>query len=195
MDVTFFKDITELRQWLINNHLKEEELWVGYYKKHTKKYNFSWADSVDQYLCFGWIDGLRRSIDDERYKIRITPRKPNSNWSAVNLKKIKELTAKNLMYPAGIEIFNMRNPEKSDENNTDNKPIPLADEYEQQFKKNIEAWRFFMTLTPSIKRLSINYIMKAKRKDTQLRRLELVIRCSAKHEKIPHLTWKPKKIN
>jgi uncharacterized protein YdeI (YjbR/CyaY-like superfamily) len=190
MDVKFFKGIAELRHWLIQNHLEEEELWVGYYKKHTEKFNFSWSDSVDQYLCFGWIDGLRRSIDEDRYAIRITPRKPNSNWSAVNLKKMKLLKSDGLLYPAGIEIFNKR---KVSTSATKKQNLQFSDAFEKEFRQHAKAWNYFMKLAPSVKRLTMQYVMSAKRLDTQRRRLDLVISCSKKQEKIPHLTWKPKK--
>ncbi|UCH65387.1 MAG: hypothetical protein JSW63_12405, partial [Ignavibacterium sp.] len=105
MKPTFFKDQNELRNWFEKNHDKEKEIWVGFYKKDSGKANYTWSESVDQALCFGWIDGIRKSIDENIYMIRFTPRNPKSNWSAINIKKIKELTKLGLMHPTGIEAY------------------------------------------------------------------------------------------
>ena len=103
MEPTFFENTAAFTAWMIENHLVSTELVVGFYKKDSGKPSITWSESVDVALCFGWIDGVRNSIDSERYKIRFTPRKKSSIWSAVNVKKIAELTAQGLMYPAGIE--------------------------------------------------------------------------------------------
>jgi len=99
MNPMFFKTPGEFNKWLGNNHAKADELWVGYYKKGTGKPSITWPESVQEALCYGWIDGIRKSIDDESYKIRFTPRRPGSNWSAINLKSVKQLTAEGRMKP------------------------------------------------------------------------------------------------
>ncbi len=108
MKPVFFKSGTEFREWLSKNHLSEKELYVGYYKVDTGKPSLTWSESVDQAICFGWIDGVRKSIDKESYCIRFTPRNPKSNWSEVNIKKAEELISKGLMQPKGLELYNNR---------------------------------------------------------------------------------------
>lgn len=105
MKPLFFPKPSDFRKWLVKNHLKEKELLVGYYKVHSNKPSITWSESVDQALCFGWIDGIRRSIDEESYCIRFTPRKPNSNWSEINIQKMAELKEKRLLKPSGIAAF------------------------------------------------------------------------------------------
>jgi uncharacterized protein YdeI (YjbR/CyaY-like superfamily) len=113
MDAIFFDSPEAFRKWLKKNHQKEKELIVGFYKVHTKQPSMTWSESVDQALCFGWIDGVRHTIDKDRYQIRFTPRRLTSIWSAVNIKKIKELTKKGLMMPAGIASYKNRKVENS----------------------------------------------------------------------------------
>lgn len=108
----FFKNTDELREWLKDNHSTQSELWVGYYKKRAKKHNFTWSESVDELLCYGWIDGLRKSIDSERYMIRITPRRRKSHWSKVNLEKIQKLIQNGKMQKPGLKAFSYYNVPK-----------------------------------------------------------------------------------
>ena len=119
MAPTFFANQTAFRKWLEKNHKKEKELLVGFYKVDSGKQNMTWTQSVDQALCFGWIDGVRKSIDSDSYQIRFTQRKPTSTWSAVNIQKIAELTKQGLMHPAGVASFENRKENKS------NKPLNL----------------------------------------------------------------------
>ena len=105
MEPVFFKNSSELRQWSHENHKTATEIWVGYYKKHSDRMNFSWSESVDEALCYGWIDGKRKSIDDESYMIRFTPRKPQSNWSTVNINKVEQLKQKGLMQETGLAAY------------------------------------------------------------------------------------------
>lgn len=113
MDVHFFKTQEEFREWLMENYLKEKELIVGYYKIGSGKPSMTWSQSVDQALCFGWIDSVRRSIDNESYCIRFTPRKRNSIWSDINIKKIGALTKAGLMTAEGLEAFKHKKEDKS----------------------------------------------------------------------------------
>ena len=113
MTPIFFTNQANFRMWLEKNHKKETELLVGFYKKDSGKLNMTWSQSVDEALCFGWIDGVRRSIDKDSYCIRFTPRRPSSNWSSVNIKKVEELIKQGLMQPAGLEIYKLRKEEKS----------------------------------------------------------------------------------
>lgn len=143
MKIQFFKNQQEFRNWLDENHETEKEIFVGFYKIQTKKPSITWSESVDQALCFGWIDGVRKRIDDESYQIRFTPRKVNSVWSNINLKKVKELSEKGQMKPKGLEIYNQRNPQKQGVYSFENEFIHLSPEFEQFFKKNEKAYQFF----------------------------------------------------
>src|SRR5437588_10343064 len=113
MNPNFFKTPSDFRKWLAANHAKSRELWVGFYKKNSGKPSITWPESVDEALCFGWIDGIRRNIDDISYSIRFTPRKPTSTWSVVNIKRAQELIEQGLMTPAGAKAFQARRENKS----------------------------------------------------------------------------------
>jgi len=187
MKPAFFKNQKELRKWFENNHHKGKEIWIGFYKKDSGKANFTWSQSVDQALCFGWIDGIRKSIDEVSYMIRFTPRNPKSNWSAVNIKKINELTKLNLMHPAGIEAFKKREEKRSEIYSFEQNKVKLNKKYELKFKSNKNAWKFFQSLPPSTKKPSIWWVMSAKKEETRLRRLDILINSSEEEQKIPPL--------
>ncbi len=180
----FFKNQHEFRKWLEKNHNKETELIVGFYKVDSGKHNMSWSQSVDQALCFGWIDGIRRSIDKESYCIRFTPRRPGSIWSAVNIKKIEELTKKGLMHPTGTALFAKRKVSETNLYSFENEIKTLLKDYEIEFKANSEAWEFFSRQAPSYKRTIIHWIMSAKQEETRVRRLRKTISESEKGNKI-----------
>ena len=193
MKPRFFENQKELRKWFQKNHDKEKEIWVGFFKKDSGKANFTWSQSVDQALCFGWIDGIRRSIDEVSYMIRFTPRNPKSNWSAINIKKISELTKLDLMHPAGVEAFKKREEKRSEVYSFEQNKVALSKKYELKFKSNKAAWKFFESLPPSTKKPSIWWVMSAKREETQLKRLRILIKSSEKGEKIPQLVWNKKR--
>lgn len=176
MAATFFPTSKEFREWLEENHKKEKELLVGFYKVSTKKLSITWSESVDQALCFGWIDGVRKSIDDESYSIRFTPRKPTSIWSAINIKKVEELTQAGLMNPEGLKAFELRKEEKSAVYSHEKELATLDPEFEKQFKANKKAWEFFNNQAPSYKKVMLHWIMRAKQEKTRLSRLEKTIR-------------------
>lgn len=185
----FFKTPNDLRKWFEKNHNKSDEQWIGYYKKHTGKQSITWSESVDQAICFGWIDGLRKSIDDESYMIRFTPRKPDSNWSAVNIKKVEKLEKLGLMKREGLEAYKKKKANKSKVYSYEQKEVSLEKKYEEIFKKNKKAWNFFTKkLAPSYKKVSTRWVMSAKREETRMNRLKILIDSSAKEEKIPQLT-------
>ncbi|SIS33513.1 Uncharacterized conserved protein YdeI, YjbR/CyaY-like superfamily, DUF1801 family [Chryseobacterium shigense] len=142
MAPTFFATKEEFRKWLEENHSKEKEILVGFYKKGSGKPSLNWSESVDQALCFGWIDGVRRSIDAESYYNRFTPRKPNSNWSMINIKKVEELTKSGLMTPEGQKVFEARKEHKTGIYSHE-KELILDAVYEQEFKSHHHAWEFF----------------------------------------------------
>jgi len=144
----------------------------------------TWSESVDQALCYGWIDGVRRSIDQESYSIRFTPRKPTSIWSNVNIQKVSELTAAGLMQPAGLSAFEKRSASKSGIYSFENAPKQLTSAYTKIFKANVKAWKFFNDQPPGYRKLCIDYIMNAKQEKTQLSRLEKLIEASAAERRV-----------
>lgn len=184
MEPIFFANLAEFRKWLEKNHDKEKELLVGYYKKGSGKQNMTWSESVDVALCFGWIDGIRRSVDNESYYNRFTPRRPGSNWSTININKVEDLTRKGLMRPAGIEAFNKRKTNKSGVYSYENMPVELPPELEQRFQANKKAWSFFKAQAPSYRKVISRWIMDAKQEATRFRRLQKVISASADEKKI-----------
>lgn len=175
MEPVFFNNQMEFRQWLEQNHHKETELLVGFYKVGSGKKNMTWSESVDQALCFGWIDGVRRSLGDESYCIRFTPRKPDSNWSAVNIEKVETLTQQGLMRPSGIEIYKKRKLDKSAVYSYENEQTELPAHLEKLFWKNKKAWKFFNEQAPSYQKTIFRWINSAKQGTTKVRRLEKVI--------------------
>lgn len=184
MRPVFFLNEKEFRKWLEKNHNKKTELLVGYYKVNTCKPSMTWSKSVDEALCFGWIDGIRKSIDEESYCIRFTPRRVTSIWSAVNINKVKKLTKSGLMHPAGIEVFNNRKKEKSGIYSFESGAKKFAENYENKFRANKKAWTFLTSQAPSYRRMVIHWIMSAKQEKTQLSRLERTITESEKQKKL-----------
>jgi uncharacterized protein YdeI (YjbR/CyaY-like superfamily) len=182
--VMFFNSQHEFRNWLESHHERETELIVGFYKVDSGKPSMTWSQSVDQALCFGWIDGVRRSIDKESYCIRFTPRKKNSNWSAVNIKKVDELIKAGLMKPAGIKAFSFRKEDKSEIYSYENEASILAPDYVVQFKANSFAWDFFMKQAPSYRKAVLQWIMSAAQEKTRQVRLEKTIRESEQQKRV-----------
>lgn len=184
MDIIFFSSQSEFREWLEENHQGEKELYAGFYKKATGKPSMTWSESVDQALCFGWIDGIRKSIDNERYCIRFTPRNPGSNWSKVNLQKVEDLIQKDMMQPAGLAVFTARKKESEGVYSYENIPSDLPGEYDKLFRENKDAWAFFSSQAPSWRKRVILWILSAKRKETQISRLEKLIRLSHQNKRL-----------
>lgn len=175
MKPKFFPTQQDFRRWLEENHDKETELIVGFYKVKSGKTSMTWSEAVDQALCFGWIDGVRRKVDEESYSNRFTPRRPNSNWSAVNIKKVGELTAKGLMTPAGIAAFERRREDKSEVYSYENKPTEFPAEFEKLFRAEPKAWEFFEKQPNGYRRTMMFWVMSAKQEKTRLSRLEKLI--------------------
>ena len=184
VSATFFKTQDDFRNWLESHHEKETELIVGFYKVDSGKPSMSWSQSVDQALCFGWIDGVRKTIDKESYSIRFTPRRKNSNWSAVNIKKIEELTKAGLMLPAGLKAFDLRKESKSETYSYENDTTLLDSNLEHQFKSNTLAWDFFMKQAPSYRKAILRWIMSATQAKTRQSRLEKTIKQSEQQNRV-----------
>lgn len=180
MTPLFFATQDEFRQWLEANHDKESALIVGFYKVNSGKPSMTWSESVDQALCFGWIDGVKHSIDQDSYQIRFTPRKKNSIWSAVNIKKVEGLIEKGLMRNAGLVSFNHRTEDKSKIYSFENEEVKFSPELEAIFKSNKAAWDYFQSLAPTYRKPSSNWVMSAKEESTRLKRLHELIADSEK---------------
>lgn len=180
----FFATQEDFRKWLEENHDKETEVIVGYYKVGLGKTCMTWSESVDQALCFGWIDGVRRKIDEESYCNRFTPRRAGSNWSAVNIAKVAELTAKGLMKNAGIAAYEKRKESRSGVYAYENEAKQLSDDYEKRFKSNETAWNFFEKQANWYKKQMIGWVMTAKQESTRDKRLEKLIEASANEKRL-----------
>jgi uncharacterized protein YdeI (YjbR/CyaY-like superfamily) len=184
MNPTFFSTQEKFRAWLTKHHQEETQLLVGFYKVNSKQPSMSWSESVDQALCFGWIDGVRKSIDQESYSIRFTPRKKTSIWSAINIKKVEALTKAGLMTEEGQKAFALRSEERSRIYSHEKEPSLLTPEFVQQFKANQLAWDYFNTQAPSYKKVMIHWIMSAKQEKTRISRLEKAISTSANQKRM-----------
>lgn len=181
---TFFESPQNLRKWFQKNHEIKSALLVGFYKVKSGKKSITWSESVDQALCFGWIDGIRKSIDEVSYCIRFTPRKPGSIWSSVNIKKIELLSAKGLMYPQGIVCFDKRKQEKSSIYSYEKMPVTLSKEFEKKLKAHKTAVAFLNSMPPSYQKIVTNWVMSAKQESTRIKRLEELISDSEAGRKI-----------
>jgi uncharacterized protein YdeI (YjbR/CyaY-like superfamily) len=180
METLYFKTAAEFRAWLVKHHATATELGVVLHKKGSGKATMTWSDAVDQALCFGWIDGVARRLDESARVQRFTPRKPRSNWSAVNIKKVEELTARGLMRPAGLAAFARRTEARSGVYSYENRHLATLDaEREATFRANPGAWSFFSSQPPSYRQTLIYRVMNAKREETRTKRLEKLIEASA----------------
>ncbi|HEY5368167.1 MAG TPA: YdeI/OmpD-associated family protein [Hanamia sp.] len=186
---TFFPTPKDFRKWFEKNHEKENELLVGFYKVTSGKISITWSQSVDEAICFGWIDGVRKSIDAKSYCIRFTPRKPTSIWSAINIKKVDELTKNGLMHPSGISAFSKRKENKSRIYSYEKETEILLPGLLKKLKANKIAWTFFQSMAPSYQRTCVHWIMTAKQEATKLKRMEELINDSAGGRKIKMLNY------
>jgi len=185
----FFPTPSSFRKWLEKNHDKAKELLVGFYKVNSGKPSMTWSESVDEAICFGWIDGVRKSIDAESYSIRFTPRKPGSIWSAINIQKVEHLSKKGLMHPSGIAAFEKRKDSKSRIYSYEKPPEVLSDDFLKKFKSNEKAWQFFQSMPPSYRRTAVHWVMNAKQENTRLKRLNELINDSEAGRKIKILNY------
>jgi uncharacterized protein YdeI (YjbR/CyaY-like superfamily) len=176
----YFKTPAEFRGWLVKNHNTATELGVVLHRKASGKPTMTWSEAVDQALCFGWIDSIARRMDETSRVQRFTPRKPKSNWSAVNIRKVKELEAQGLMTPAGLAAFARREEARSGVYSYENRHLAKLDQdREATFKANVAAWAFFGKQPPSYRQTAIYWVMNAKREETRSKRLTKLIEVSA----------------
>jgi uncharacterized protein YdeI (YjbR/CyaY-like superfamily) len=187
----FFASPAEFRRWLKQHHDSARELLVGFYKKASGRPTLTWPESVDEALCFGWIDGVRRSIDAERYTIRFTPRTKGSTWSDVNVRRANALIRDGRMQPAGLRAFQARNPEKTGIYSFEQRTAArLSAAGEARFRANATAWAFFETQPPGYRRIAVWWVVSAKQEATRDRRLQQLIDDSAAGRRIAPLRRK-----
>ena len=179
-EAIFFNSAKAFRAWLGVNHRKATELWVGFWKKHTGKPSLTWRESVDEALCHGWIDGIRRSRDGESYVQRFTPRRKSSTWSAINIRRVAELTKDGRMRPAGLAAFEARDPAKAQLYSFEQRAtVTLTAVETKRFRAKRAAWRFFESQPPGYRRTATWWVVSAKRLETRAKRLATLIADSA----------------
>jgi uncharacterized protein YdeI (YjbR/CyaY-like superfamily) len=187
-DAIFFETPAELRAWLEEHHATASELWVGFYKKASGRRSLTWSQVVDEALCFGWIDGKAQGIDEHRYRQRLTPRRANSNWSAVNIAKVAELRAQGRMTPAGEEAFAARREDRSAVYSYERRhEAAFDDEQEAALRTNAPAWEWFEAQSRSYRTMATFWVVSAKRPETRARRLATLIECSSERRRVPPL--------
>jgi uncharacterized protein YdeI (YjbR/CyaY-like superfamily) len=185
MTPTFFRTPEEFRAWLQDNHGHAAELLVGFHKKATGVPSISWPESVDEALCFGWIDGVRQRVDDNSYTIRFTPRRPGSIWSAVNVRRARTLSAGGRMVPAGVAAFEARAENRTGQYSYEQRPDELIEPYAGMLASHAPAHRFFSHQTPSYRRAAIWWVISAKKEETRRQRAQKLIELSAQGRQIP----------
>jgi uncharacterized protein YdeI (YjbR/CyaY-like superfamily) len=188
MKIEFFATPADFRKWLEQNHQTAKELLVGYYKKGSGHPSMTWPESVDEALCFGWIDGIRRNVDEESYSIRFTPRKASSTWSAVNIARVEELREKGLMQPAGLAAFAVRKENKSGIYSYEQRSAELDEPYAKKFQENKAAWELYQAQPASYRKAANWWVLSAKKEETRQKRLETLIEISAQGRRLPQLT-------
>ena len=193
MELKYFKSSSEFRKWLEKNHSIAAELWVGFYKVNSNIKSISYKEAVDQALCFGWIDGIKKKVDELSYTHRFTRRKSKSNWSTTNIKRVGELTKLGLMHPTGTKVFNQRDKEKIKQYSYERELPSFDKSYEHLFKANEMAWTFFQSQPPSYKKVATFWVMSAKKEETRLRRFNTLIEDSSNNKRIAAVTLEPKK--
>ena len=184
MKPRFFKSPSAFRKWLAANHAKAKELWVGFHKKDSGKPSITWPESVDEALCFGWIDGVRKRIDAESYMIRFSPRKPSSIWSVVNIRNAEKLISEKRMQPAGLKAYEARKEYRSGIYSYEQRSPELVEPYAGKLKRNKGAWKFFQAQPPSYRKMINWWIVSAKQEETRLKRLDKLIEASANGQRL-----------
>jgi uncharacterized protein YdeI (YjbR/CyaY-like superfamily) len=191
---TFFAEPADFRAWLEENHEHASELWVGFHKKATGRPSITWPEAVDEALCFGWIDGIRRSLGGESYMIRFTPRKQRSTWSAVNIARVKELVAEGRMRPAGLAAFEARSEDRSAIYAYEQRhEARLTPDQERAFRANPRAWEFFQAQPPWYRKNTLWWVVSAKREETRARRLRTLVEDSANRRWLRRLSRPPRR--
>lgn len=183
----YFASPAAFREWLAAHHESAPELWVGYFKRHTGRASLTWPESVDEALCYGWIDGIRRSVDGDRYVIRFTPRRSTSTWSDVNIRRVAVLTAEGRMTEAGLAAFRRREEARSRAYTYEQPPKALPRAWRDALAADPHALADFRARPPWYRRTAVAWVMSAKREATRQRRFDQLVACAAKGEPIPQL--------
>ena len=184
MKATFFRTPADFRKWLEKNHATARELLVGFHKKGSGKPSITWPESVGEALCFGWIDGIRKRVDDESYTIRFSPRRPRSIWSAINIKMAQGLVDQGRMQAAGMKAFEARKEFRSGNYSYEQRRPEFDEPYESKLKANKAAWEFFQAQPPGYRKMVCWYVVSAKKEETRLQRLERLIAESARGRRL-----------
>jgi uncharacterized protein YdeI (YjbR/CyaY-like superfamily) len=183
----YFRSPAELRAWLAEHHERAEELLVGFHKTSTGKPSVTWPQSVDEALCFGWIDGIRRSVDADRYTIRFTPRRPGSIWSQKNIARLRELDDEGRVHASGRTAFDARDERRTRRYSFEQDNVELTREQEREFRADKEAWAYFQAQPPSYRKPAIWWVVSAKKTETRARRLAALMDDSAHGLRVKHL--------
>lgn len=191
MNIRFFKSRSEFRNWLESAAQKNGELWIGFYKKSSGRPSITYSESVDEALCFGWIDGLRKSVDADAYAVRFTPRKPGSQWSAINLQRVQKLTAAGAMRPAGLKAFDGATSQSRKYSYEQRHHARFDKQAERQFHSHPKAWDFFQVQPPWYRRTATFWVVSAKKEETRQKRLGTLIRDSESGQSIKPLQRPP----
>jgi uncharacterized protein YdeI (YjbR/CyaY-like superfamily) len=184
MTPRFFATPAHFREWLDSNHGRCAELWVGYYKKKTGRPSVTWAESVDVALCFGWIDGIRKPVDETAYTIRFTPRRKTSVWSAVNIRNVQRLIDAGRMHPAGLAAFQARQKDRCEIYSYEQRPPELPEKFARSLARNQRAAKFFGAQPSGYRRRVVWWIISAKQESTRMKRLEKLIALSARLKRL-----------
>jgi uncharacterized protein YdeI (YjbR/CyaY-like superfamily) len=183
----FFRSPAHLREWFAAHAATATELWVGYHRVATGRPSLTWSESVDEALCVGWIDGIRKRVDESRYMIRFTARNPRSAWSAVNIRKVATLRREGRMQPAGLEAFKARLESRSRVYSYEQPSGDLPEPYVSVFRKDERAWAFYQAQPPSYRKLTARWVVSAKKEETRLRRLDRLMADSRHGRRIKEL--------
>jgi uncharacterized protein YdeI (YjbR/CyaY-like superfamily) len=181
----FFRTPSAFRTWLQKHHAVKTELWIGYYKKSSGKGGMVYAEALEQALCFGWIDGIVKSIDEATYMQRFSPRQKRSYWSAVNIKKVQALIERGLMAPAGLAAFEARPAAPPGRYSNENRDVTLEPAMIRRFKGSPAAWHWFEQQPASFRRLAAHWVTSAKKDETRAARLATLIESAGRGEKPP----------
>lgn len=187
-DIQHFKSPSTFRDWLSRHGESETEIWVGFYKKSSGKGGMTYPEALDEALAHGWIDGVRKSVDDERYVQRFSPRRQGSIWSNVNIRKVEELTKAGRMTDRGSKVFNERDPRQNGKYSFEQGDQALGPELEKIFRKNKPAWKYFESQPPGYRKVATWWIISAKRDETRLKRLKTLIELCADEKRLPIMT-------
>jgi uncharacterized protein YdeI (YjbR/CyaY-like superfamily) len=191
-DPTFFATPAAFRRWLARHHASRAFVWIGFWKKASGNKGITYAEAVDEALCFGWIDGLVHSFDDRAYKQRFTPRKAGSIWSAINIAKAERLKKAGRMEKGGLAAFEGRDPKRAGLYSFENKPAEFSPAVEKRFRANKAAWRFFAAQPPGYRRVATFWVMSAKQEATRERRLARLIEDSGAGNRLASLSTSPR---